>query len=367
MSDNPFAITGHTIVANSGGKTSGYNLWRHLQANGGTLTDKGACLFTNTGHENSKTLEFLAEQSRRWQVTILMAEFCRIPATADELEAKRVKWEVACDRHHSLRKHPVSFFKKKVRARKTAQHLLFDAAPTPSHLKREAVRKAYKYAESCYESWKKAELIGTDTFRFVTPETADTSGRPFQELLEGLEKFRRDVKGEPGALPNGVQRICTGHLKVRTASRVASSIWPIKRNNYECRLGLRFDEEQRVKAAHEWGNDGGRGVFPLYEAGVTKEDVAKFWDGQPFKLTLKSHEGNCDLCYMKRRAALVDLIRRGYAPTDWWEGWEKRTGQTFKQNRSYRGLNIAARVELDLIPPDDFDNAITCEGGYCTD
>lgn len=293
-----------------------------------------------------------------------MIEFTRRPATAAELAAKQEKYDKAQLRFDRFRREPVSFFATRKRRHATT---LFANEPTSQQLKREAIRKARKYAEICFFSFKKAELIGMDTYRRVTRETASTDGRPFTELLEGLLRFRNEVKGIPGVLPNGVQRICTGHLKVRSAARLAADLWPIKMNDFECRLGLRADEEDRVNAAKEWGKDGGRATFPLHEAGIVKADVAKFWASQPFGLKLKAHEGNCGGCYMKRRNALVDLIRRDFFDLSWWAGWEAKTGQRFRKERSYRGLADAARTELHLIAPDDYDNGITCEGGYCSD
>ncbi len=199
--------------------------------------------------------------------------------------------------------------------------------------------------------------------------TASTDGRPFTELLEGLLKFRTEVKSMPGVLPNGVQHICTGHLKVRNTTRFAQDEWGITDNAFECRLGLRADEEERLKNAQEWGKDGGQARFPLAEAGIHKEDVAAFWKSQSFRLDMKSHEGNCTFCHMKKRSALLDLIRRRFGDVDWWHGWEVRTGQRFRKERSYLGLINAAAEEKTLpgMEPDDYDNAITCEGGYCTD
>jgi hypothetical protein len=245
--------------------------------------------------------------------------------------------------------------------------VLFDNTPDGATIKRDVIRKAKKYARDCYYSFKKLELIGKDSYRKVTLQTASTDGGPFTELLEGLLKFRTEIRGLPGVLPNGVHRICTGHLKMRCAAQFCADRWSIEKNAFECRLGLRADEENRVNSAKEWGRDGGKAVFPLYDAGVEKEDVAAFWSKQPFSLSIRSHEGNCGGCYMKRAAALVDLIRRDFFDLSWWKGWEARTGQRFRQERSYIGLETMARTQLDLLPPDDFDNAITCEGGYCSD
>lgn len=64
QSESPFFIVPGTyaVVANSGGKTSGFNLHAHLEANGGALPSNAACLFNNTGWENVQSLDFLSEQ-----------------------------------------------------------------------------------------------------------------------------------------------------------------------------------------------------------------------------------------------------------------------------------------------------------------
>jgi hypothetical protein len=361
---DPFKITGHTVVANSGGKTSGYSLWRHLKANDGTLTERGRCVFNNTGWEHELTLDFLAEQEQRWGQKIIWLEFCRRPATPEELAKLKGKADTAAARVDSFRGKPASSFGKTQGKARVGS--LFNNSPGPRQLKKETLRKARKHAANCLHSWKKAELIGIDTFRRVTRNTASTDGRPYQELLEGLLKYRNEVRKLPGVLPNGVQRICTGHLKVKTTTKFAFAEWGVARGDFECRLGLRSDEEERLKNAQSWDNEGGRAVFPLDTAGIVKADVAKFWAEQGWGITLKAHEGNCGLCYMKRRNALVDLIRRDFADLGWWEDWESRTQQRFRNERSYRGLRVAARTELDLLPPDDLDNGITCEGGYCS-
>ena len=356
---SPFLITGFTNVANSGGKTSGYNLWLHLQSNGGGLTNNGCCVFTNTGWEHPLTLDFLAEQERRWSIPIHWLEFTRRPATAEELTVLEKKWESAIDRAARFRSEPASFFKPK----KIKGMLIL---PHPEQLKADGVRKAEKYALDKWESFQKATLIGMDTFRRVNRNTANLNGGPYQELLDGLLLFRNRIKNKPGVLPNGVQRICTGHLKVRLATQFARETWGVGRSGFECRLGLRSDEQDRIKNAESWDGDGGRAVFPLDTAGIQKEDVFVFWKAQGWGLTLKSHEGNCAGCFMKRRSALIDLIRRDFFDVVWWHEWEQRAGQQFRSERSYHGLIMAAKQET-LLPPEDGDNGISCETGYCTD
>jgi 3'-phosphoadenosine 5'-phosphosulfate sulfotransferase (PAPS reductase)/FAD synthetase len=363
---DPFKITGPAVVANSGGKTSGFNLWKHLEANGGSLPECARAVFTNTGREHPATLDFLAEQERRWGVRIVWLEFCwRTPAAA-ELAKYEGRAGKARDRYLRLKRQPASFFVSR-RGKKERKAVLF-APENATSLKRKAVKAAYAHAEAAGYSHLKAKLVGLPSYRVVSRQTASTDGRPFEEFLEGLRRFRVEVKNLPAVLPNGVQRLCTGHLKMRPSARFARDTWGVGPSGYECRLGLRADEQERIASAFKAkSHEAGRPVFPLDDAGVEKEDVAAFWAKQGWGLSLKSHEGNCDLCYMKRRNALTDLVRRGFGDVGWWRGWEAKTGARFRLERSYRGLEAAARTELSLLPPDDYDNAITCEGGYCSD
>lgn len=358
---DPFVIDGFTNVANSGGKTSGMNLFMHLEANGGTLTDKGRCIFTNTGWEHPQTLDFLCEQERRWSVKIDWIEFCRRAATDDELFRLEQKAIEASRRLNKIKRQPLKTFR--------AQHPDGDMLTYDRHcLKADAVRKATTYANRTQASFKKAELIGVDSYRTVTRETASVNGEPFQELLSGLFRFRTEVLNKPGVIPNGSQRLCTGYLKMKTSAAFARDLWGVKPSEYEVRLGLRADESERiVSAIKAKSNECGRPKFPLDEVGIDKEAVASFWEKQPFGLSLKGYEGNCGGCYMKRRVPLIDLIRRGFFDLSWWEGWERKTNQQFRQDRSFRGLRAAAAENNDLLPVlDDLDNGITYEGGYCS-
>lgn len=359
--DSPFAINGFTNVANSGGKTSGMNLFLHLEANGGTLTDKGRCIFTNTGWEHTQTLDFLCEQERRWGVEIDWIEFCRRTATDADLCRLEEKASAASQRIGKFRRRPLKSFK----ARKPNGELF---APDPHNLKAEAIRKAKEYAKRTRESFEKAKLIGMDSYRVVSRESACIKGEPMQELIAGLYRFRTEVLKLPGVLPNAVHRLCTGYLKVHTSAHFVRDLWGVKPSDYEVRLGLRADETERIASAiNAKKNEAGRPRFPLDEAGIEKRDVAEFWSKQPFGLSLKGYEGNCGGCYMKRTVPLVDLVRRGFFDVDWWEAWERKTGQTFRKDRTFKGLKALAADENELMPIlDDLDNGITCEGGYCS-
>lgn len=71
--NDPFLIDGPTCISFSGGRTSGYMLWRVLQSNGGLPGEAVVC-FANTGKEDEATLEFVRDCSQEWGVPIAWIE-----------------------------------------------------------------------------------------------------------------------------------------------------------------------------------------------------------------------------------------------------------------------------------------------------
>src|SRR4051794_27062518 len=74
---DPFRIAGPAVISFSGGRTSGYMLWRILQAHGGTLPDDVLVCFANTGREMPGTLDFVRDCGERWGVQIHWLEYHR--------------------------------------------------------------------------------------------------------------------------------------------------------------------------------------------------------------------------------------------------------------------------------------------------
>lgn len=74
MSD-PFLVAGPAVISFSGGRTSGYMLWRILQAHGGRLPDDVVVCFANTGREMPATLDFVRDCGAAWNVPIVWLEF----------------------------------------------------------------------------------------------------------------------------------------------------------------------------------------------------------------------------------------------------------------------------------------------------
>jgi 3'-phosphoadenosine 5'-phosphosulfate sulfotransferase (PAPS reductase)/FAD synthetase len=72
---DPFFFSEPTIVSFSEGRTSGFMLWRILQAHGGTLPDHVRVAFSNTGKEMPQTLDFVRDCGERWGVPIAWLEY----------------------------------------------------------------------------------------------------------------------------------------------------------------------------------------------------------------------------------------------------------------------------------------------------
>lgn len=81
MTRDPFLLTassGPTLISFSGGRTSGYMLYRILHSNGG-LPDDTHVVFSNTGKEREETLVFVRECSEKWGVPIHWVEAADSP------------------------------------------------------------------------------------------------------------------------------------------------------------------------------------------------------------------------------------------------------------------------------------------------
>ena len=166
-------------------------------------------------------------------------------------------------------------------------------------------------------------------FRIVSHATASRGGEPYAALIR-RKKY----------LPNPVTRFCTTELKIRVMRDYALALgW----ENWTNVLGLRYDEPRRV-AKIKSNRDRWENCAPLYDAKVTKRDVAAFWNGQPFDLRLanvngKTPSGNCDLCFLKSAGTISALIRDNPELADWWIKLEKEIGATFRIDRpDYAGM-----------------------------
>ena len=148
-------------------------------------------------------------------------------------------------------------------------------------------------------------------FKIVTFETANRTGKPFEELVS-----RRKY------LPNPVTRYCTSQLKIRVINQYLRSIGWEDHSENEDWMGIRADEPRRIAKIKD------KSRVPLAVMGVTSADIHNFWKNNHFDLELpiingKTMHGNCDLCFLKPLAQIVSLIQEKPEKAIWWAKMEK--------------------------------------------
>lgn len=191
-------------------------------------------------------------------------------------------------------------------------------------------------------------------FEQVSHNSASRNGEPFDTLIS-----KRKM------LPNAAMRFCTVEMKIKTARRYCRQLgW----RRWHTARGIRHDEKHRATASSDkvitnW--------HPLVEAGVTKEDIAAFWRGQPFGLRLPHLEngnpfGNCDGCFLKSEASKALLIRQYPERAAWWAEHERKIGATFRDNMDLTQLASFVTRQGDWIFDDANDALCHADDGECT-
>lgn len=286
--DKVFRVDTPARLAFSGGRTSGYLLWRTIRAFGGRLPDDLIVTFANTGREVEETLEFVRECGDRWGVPIRWVEY-------RQTDGPIVK-------------------------------------PTQGR-----------------------KLIGCHGFAEVDFDTASRNGEPFSAVIGVKADFRAEAKDLGAILPNPTDRWCSAELKARTMDRFMAWLGYIE---YEVLVGIRADEAKRANPLRRNDTSLIRHHTPLVTAGVTLDDVMKFWQSQPFDLRLRhdpelgTYEGNCDLCFLKKIKKIRRLAVERPEAFDWWAEQERRTGQRFRNYGPSYVEMADSRVSLAMCEED---------------
>ncbi|MEW6735014.1 MAG: hypothetical protein AB1489_27230 [Acidobacteriota bacterium] len=335
---NPYRIEGPASISFSGGRTSGYMLYKILEAHNGRLPGDVFVVFANTGKECPQTLDFINECESRWKVKVHWLEWIYV---SDILQYWRDQASKKVD----------GAFQDYQDARR------FNRGNEPVI---ELARQRYKLAEFAFDlinifhNWKycpvtfdQQGLINLQyRYREVSYETASRVGEPFTVLIQ-----------KKHCLPNVVTRFCTEKLKIETINAFMAAQGFRQRDEV---IGLRADEPSLLAKARQWDGERGRYVvLPLAEAGVSKRTVNEFWARQPFDLKLKDYEGNCDCCFQKGVGKLLTIARENPQRLEWWAAREsevtglarKPTGARWSKNKpTYKQLLQISKAQSNLFP-----------------
>lgn len=123
-------------------------------------------------------------------------------------------------------------------------------------------------------------------------KTASRKGEPFREVIA---KY---------GIPNPMNLHCTRELKITPMQSYLRSIgW--RKNTYSTAIGIRIDELDRIRDDAELNNI----IYPLAEWNIDKPAINRFWRDMPFRLNLKSWEGNCKTCWKKSDRKLFAIAK----------------------------------------------------------
>jgi 3'-phosphoadenosine 5'-phosphosulfate sulfotransferase (PAPS reductase)/FAD synthetase len=86
----PYFIDEPAVISLSGGRTSGYMLYKILEAHGG-LPDHIKVVFANTGKEMDETLDFVRDIGKIWGVDIIWVELASLKVEHQEPRNKIIK------------------------------------------------------------------------------------------------------------------------------------------------------------------------------------------------------------------------------------------------------------------------------------
>lgn len=216
-----------------------------------------------------------------------------------------------------------------------------------------------EFVERCSQRWDvpivwlEFARLAQHKFIMVDFATASRKGEPFDGITDAKQM-----------LPNTVMRYCTQWLKIKPSNRYARHVRVWGKTGYTNAIGLRADERRRVARLHAdpKSTPGEEPTAPLAAAGATLADVTAFWKAQPFDLELAPHEGNCDLCFLKRTGDIANILREHPEFADWWiEKEERFKGKTrrfeaarFRKDRpGYAAMLAQVQAQPQFAWPDD--------------
>ncbi len=178
-------------------------------------------------------------------------------------------------------------------------------------------------------TWIEGVFDGIERYKVVTYETAYRN-----YLKNGVDPFEAMIA--KWGIPNMGMPFCSRELKERTLRAFLRDGMGLTKRDYYTALGIRSDEPKRLN----W--ERARKELLLYFAQfgrVTKADVNEWWKNQPFRLNLKSYEGNCILCWKKSNRKLYSILYEGLydpevqAEIEWLRHIEEKYGRFFPRSK----------------------------------
>lgn len=162
--------------------------------------------------------------------------------------------------------------------------------------------------------------------KLVDFETMDMSGRVFSEAIKHMNKNKWT------GVPNQAIPYCSDYLKTRVSHDFARTIFGTTK--YIKAIGYRKEDMPKRITFVELREDKSR-IAPLltdFEHPIGQRELNHFFDLEPFKLSIHSKLGNCELCNKKSINNLIESIQYGTRFIDWHRNEEELYGNMFFRN-----------------------------------
>ena len=170
--------------------------------------------------------------------------------------------------------------------------------------------------------------------KVVTFETASRNGEPFEAAIE---KYGMPDRNHPH---------CNARLKTEVMYAYLRDELGWKRRSYWSAIGIRADEMDRVSSKRIQN----KFLYPLADAGWTKEDVKRECASWGFDLELKGeHYGNCTFCWKKSNRKLMTLAQESPQVFDFPIKMEAAHGWTNNTDTHKRVMFRERRSALDIV------------------
>lgn len=155
------------------------------------------------------------------------------------------------------------------------------------------------------------------TAKVVTFETASRNGEPFEQMIA---KY---------GIPNPSFPHCSRELKEQTIRAYLRD--SLEWKYYYTAIGIRIDEPSRLN----WEKAKERKlIYPLAtHIRMTKPKINHFWSSMPFRLNIKSYEGNCKWCWKKGKRKLMTLALEHPEIFDFPKKMEEKYGDFVPETR----------------------------------
>lgn len=194
------------------------------------------------------------------------------------------------------------------------------------------------------------------SYKIVDWDSLNMTAQPFKEMIAHKNK------GVFDGLPNRDAPYCSENLKTTPAKKLFDDLFGV--NNYIKAIGYRSEDMPKRITFAEAKIDKTR-IFLLltdYKTPITQMDLNRFWDKQPFQLSIHGKYGNCELCWKKSDKTLVDNIRFGTDFIDWVKEMETKYNSVMFRN--YKSIDdLVKMAELPYTPEFDFtqeDDSCVC-------